>query len=1071
MALSKKNPGRRANNEHYACIFRFFPEAVSLTRSSDGVLLDVNEAFEQLTGYLRGEVVGRRTAQLGCWLDPDKWEEVSRQLEANGEVRDLDTRIMCKDGRFAFILMTLRRLEIEGEQCYLAVVRDISEHKQAEERGKEREEELQAKLDTLLSPDEDISGEEVRRIIDFQQTQEMMNSFYKVTKISIGLLDLKGNILAATGYQDLCAKFHRLHPQTLANCIESDVYLSQEGLEEENCKIYKCRNNMWDIATQITVAGKHIANLFLGQFFFEDEVPDRETFTRQAEAYGFDKDEYLAALDRIPRWSRETIHNVMEFYSHLARMVAKLSYRNIRLAKALVERKRAEEALRESKETFAKAFHTAPISMAISTIEEGSFLEVSEAFERLTGYTRDEAVGRTAPELGLWHDPLERRELVALLEKDGEVRDREFTLRGRNGEFRAGLFSGVVINLHGEKRLLSLVSDITQRKRVEEALRESEEKFAKAFRATPSVLSISTIAEGRYIEVNEAFVRVTGYLREEAIGRSSLELNIWETPEVRTRFLLELREKGKVRDLEARFRNKNGGLVEGLLSAEIIEIKGEQCLLILVNDITARKLAEESLKVSEAEKSLILNSTIDLVIYHDVDMKVVWGNQKALDSVGMLLEEMVGRYCWEIWHQRSEACPGCPVVLARDTGAPQEAEIRSPDGREWYIRGFPVKNDDGRVKGVVEFCLEITERKRAEYALLESERLLESEKRFRSLFEHMLEGVAYCKMLFDENGSPVDFVYLDVNRAYSELFGLHDLVGKRVGELVPGIRESAPELFEVYGRVASTGRPEKCEIYIKQLSLWRSMSVYSTEKGYFVAVSENITERKRFEAELRESHHKLRKLTAHLNLTRERGRKAFARKVHDELGTSLTLLKFDLAWLKRNYPPDDKTVAERIKAMDELIHECTKTIQRITSELRPSLLDEQGLAAAIEWQAKEFENRSGISCTLEIDAATPPLSQDKSINVYRIFQESLSNVMRHAGATCVAVSLAKAGQKLVLRITDNGVGISDHEISSATSFGILGMEERARLCDGNIIIKGSPGRGTTISVSIPTCEG
>lgn len=613
--------------------------------------------------------------------------------------------------------------------------------------------------------------------------------------------------------------------------------------------------------------------------------------------------------------------------------------------------------------------------------------------------------------------------------------------------------------------------NISEHKRTEDALRESEEKFAKSFQATPSVLSISTIDEGRFIEVNETFERVTGYLREEAIGHTSLELNIWGIPEERTRFLQELQEAGKVRNLEARFRNKSGGLIVGLLSAEIIEIEGKQCLLTLVNDITARKLAEEALKVSEAEKTLILNSTIDLVVYHDLDMRVVWGNCKAIDSLGMQLEEMVGRHCWEVWHQRSEACGNCPVVLARDTGKPQEGEIRTPDGREWYIRGFPVKDEDGKVKGVVEFCLEITERKRAEYALLESERLLESEKRFRSLFEHMLEGVAYCRILYDKNGCPDDFEYLDVNSAYSALTGWHDIVGKKVSELLPGLREATPELFELYGRVASTGRPEKCEIFLKQLSLWRSMSVYSTEKGYFVAVSENITERKRIEAELNESHHRLRELTAYLTLRREQELKGFARRVHDELGTSLTLLKFDLSWIKRNYPPDEKEVAERIKAMDDLIHECTKTMQRITSDLRPALLDEQGLAATLEWQAKEFENRSGISCRLEIDNATPPLSQDNSINVYRIFQESLSNVLQHADATSVTISLARTGSRIVLQITDNGVGINVRQVSSAASFGILGMEERARLCGGDITIEGIPGKGTTISLSIPFEEG
>ena len=674
-------------------------------------------------------------------------------------------------------------------------------------------------IGTPISVTFDINDEDVRQSIDFEQIQELMDSFYALTKIGMALTDLKGNVLVATGWQDICTKFHRVHPETLANCIESDIYLSQ-GLKNERYKIYKCKNNMWDIATPITLEGVHFANLFLGQFLFDDEEPDIETFTRQADAYGFDKEKYLAALERIPHWSRETVRNVMEFYSRLARMIAELSYRNIHMAQALV--------------------------------------------------------GRT---------------------------------------------------------------------RMETALRESEEKFAKSFRANPAILTITTLAEGRYVEVNEAFERFTGFRREEVIGRTSLELNIWENPEVRAGFLKTLQEEGRVREREVRFRCKGGEIIVAIVSAEIIEINGEALLLLLVNDITARM--------------------------------------------------------------------------------------------------------------------------RAEHALFESEKLLESERRFRSLFEHMLEGVAYCRMLYDEHGCPEDFVYLDVNSAYGELTGLHDVVGKKISEVLPGIRESSPELFEAYGRVAFTGTPEKFEIYMKQLSLWRSMSVYSTEQGSFVAVFENINERKRIEAELKESHHKLQELTAHTNLTRERGRKEFARKVHDELGTSITLLKFDLAWLKRNYPTDNEAVVERIRAMEEHIHECTKNIQRITTELRPSLLDEQGLAAAVEWQMAEFEKRSGISCVAEIDGAMPPLGQDTSINIYRIFQEALANVMRHAGATRVEVSLSMVGEHLLLRISDDGSGIREEEISAHTSFGILGMEERARLCGGIIVINGTPGAGTTVSLTIP----
>lgn len=775
-------------------------------------------------------------------------------------------------------------------------------------------------------------------LIDIPKLQVLMDQFYAATGIPVGIIDCDSEILIATGWQEICTGFHRSHPVTAERCRQSDDYIKSHP-HTDDYVAYKCRNGLWDIAKPIVIAGKHCATLYLGQFFYEDEAIDEDFFRRQAQEFGFDSDHYLAALRRIPVFSREKVLQIMDYYNSFVDFIVSMGLANYRQA-----------------ETAAK-------------------------------------------------------------------------------------------------------------------LSESEVKFAKYFRVTPSILTITTLAEGRFVEVNEAFERVIGFRREEVIGRTSLELNIWETPEHRTSFLRILQEEGRVRELEARFRCKQGEIIVALLSAEIIEINGKGFLLLLVNDITARKRAEEALKVSEAEKSLILNSTIDLVIYHDTEMKIVWGNQRALDSVGMRLEELTGRHCWEIWHQRSAPCTGCPVVSARDTGEPQEGEIRSPDGREWYIRGFPVKDDNGRVTGVVEFCLEITAHKRAEYALLESNRLLESEKRFRSLFEHMLDGVAYCRMLYDENGSPVDFIYLDVNSAYSELTGLHDVIGRKVSELLPDLRESDPELFGVYGRVAATGRPERLELFIKQLSLWRSMSVYSTEKGHFVTVSQNITDRKRFEAELRESHHKFRELAAHMNQAREREQKAFARKVHDELGTSLTVLKFDLAWLKRNHPPTDKTFSERISAMDELIHESTITVQRITSELRPSLLDEQGLAAAIEWQTAEFEMRSGIACSLAIDPSLPSLNQDRTINVFRIFQQSLSNVLRHARATSVLISLAQTASQLVLEITDNGRGISDEEISAATSFGILGMRERARLCDGIITIQGVQGKGTTILVSIPLNDG
>jgi len=637
MTSSKNLRETVANSEKYHRLFQFFPDAISLTRASDGILLDANGAFEQLTGYRREEIIGRKTAHLGCWLDPVSWEEVSKALEATGEVRDLDTRLQCKDGRLASILLTLRLLEMEGEPCYLAVVRDITDRKRAEEKAREREDELRSKLDTLLSPDIDISGDDIRRIIDFQAIQELMNSFYKLTKIGMALIDLKGNILVATGWQDICTKFHRMHPQTLANCIESDIILSRNG--EGDRRIYKCKNNMWDMAIPITVGGEYIASVFLGQFLFEDEVPDRETFARQAETYGFDKEEYLAALERVPRWSRETIHNVMEFYTCFASMIAELSYRNIRLARVLGERKRAEEALKVLAAEKSVILNST-IDLVLYHDKDMRILWMNREACDSAGMQPEELVGRHCWEI--WHQRTEACSgcpVIAAFDtgepQEAEIRSsdgRQWHIRGFPVRDDEGKVMGVT----------EFCLDITERKRMEQALRESEVNFATVFRATPSVLVISTLAEGRYIEVNETFERVIGYRREEAIGRTSLELDIWEDPKARTRFIRLLQERGKVRDLEARFRSKTGEIFVGLVSAEVIEMKGEARLLILVNDITARKRAEEALGESEGRYRTLFEGASDAILtIHDG--LIVNCNNKALELFRSTPEEFIGK--------------------------------------------------------------------------------------------------------------------------------------------------------------------------------------------------------------------------------------------------------------------------------------------------------------------------------------------------------------------------------------------------------------------------------------------
>ncbi len=198
------------------------------------------------------------------------------------------------------------------------------------------EQNLIGKISNLLSPYYAIEQEEFGNVIDIQQIQSLMDDFYKLTNVGIAIIDLKGNILVATGWQDICTKFHRVHPDTLRNCIESDMRLT-ENVNEGEYLVYKCKNNMWDMVTPIVMGGRHVGNLFLGQFLFEDEVPDLAVFKAQAAQYGFDHEEYLAALKMVPRWSRDKVHEIMTFYSKFASMIGRLSYSNLKLANTLIE--------------------------------------------------------------------------------------------------------------------------------------------------------------------------------------------------------------------------------------------------------------------------------------------------------------------------------------------------------------------------------------------------------------------------------------------------------------------------------------------------------------------------------------------------------------------------------------------------------------------------------------------------------------------------------------------------------------------------------------------------------------
>jgi PAS domain S-box-containing protein len=264
----------------------------------------------------------------------------------------------------------------------------------------------------------------------------------------------------------------------------------------------------------------------------------------------------------------------------------------IAVAIDITESKKMEQALRESEEKFAKAFSSSPNAVCLVSIEDSKFIEINDSFMRFIGYSKEEIIGHTPDELNLWVNPEDITGMTKSLQETGSLVNAEIKSRMKSGEIRIGLFSAQTIDIGGRQRMILVITDTTEQVKAKEALRESEEKFSKAFRASPEAIVITRLSDDVYLEVNDSFTRVFGFTREEAIGHKSRELSIWTKPDERKKMILRLMEHGLVSNEEYQFRTRLGEICTVLFSAELIEYEGEHCMLSVANDITDYKRME-----------------------------------------------------------------------------------------------------------------------------------------------------------------------------------------------------------------------------------------------------------------------------------------------------------------------------------------------------------------------------------------------------------------------------------------------------------------------------------------------
>ena len=313
---------------------------------------------------------------------------------------------------------------------------------------------------------------------------------------------------------------------------------------------------------------------------------------------------------------------------------------------------------------------------------------------------------------------------------------------------------------------------------------------------------------------------------------------------------------------------------------------------------------------------------------------------------------------------------------------------------------------------------------------------------------------------------------VEFNKSACETFGYNkeEIVGKHVHNLYFNEEEGLNVSSQILKKGMFTGEIKNVRKNGEVFTSLLSAALMRDEKGEIIGAvgnSRDISDQKQSEAELKSSREQLRALTEHMHQVREKERTLIAREIHDELGQALTALKMDVSWIERNLPEKIESLPEKIKSMSELINETLKTTKEIIYELRPTILDDFGLEAALEWYANEFQNRTEITCEVHTYIEKLILDQNRSTTIYRIFQESLTNAARHANATRVNVNIKEDNGNLVLRVKDNGKGITEEQINNSKSFGLIGMSERLLLLKGNLEVCGVKDKGTTIVATIP----
>jgi PAS domain S-box-containing protein len=756
-----------------------------------------------------------------------------------------------------------------------------------------------------------------------------------------------------------------------------------------------------------------------------------------------------------------------------------LAAANEELRQEITRRKQVEATEKESRQLYEALVQS--IDGIVCEMDGQTFRVtfVSRRAEEILGYPVEQWL--TEPDFWLNHlHPDDRARTVeakaeAVARKEGRRLDyRMIAADGRVVWFKDILT--VTVRRDGRTLLRGVKVDMTELRRVEAALRESEERFRRAFVSNPAVNVICSFPDGRFLYVNDAFVRTFGYVPEEAVGKTSVELGLWPDPGEEQELARMAREGEPVRGYEARLHAKSGRMVDVLTFTEVIEVAGAPRLLVMMSDITQRKRAEELLRAREQHFRALIENSSDAIALFGPDGSIHYASPSTPRVLGYTPEELVSFNAFELVHPEDGGAlqRNLDAILGRPgANSDVQVRVRHKDGEWRWIEGaFTNMIDEPNVGAIVNNFRDITERKRSEEAI---------QKLLHDLTERVKELAALhdAARILQQEGTEVPTLLRHLAELLPPAFQYPETTAARVrlghDEAVTLGFTDSPSTLRV-DFATTDGQLGSIEVvYIGNSPPTTEWAFLAEEHRLISTLADMLRtayDRRQAEKQLRSTSEKLRALSARLQSAREEEGIRIARELHDELGAALSSLRWDLEDIHEvisEFTDISQFAAlrKKIEVLIKLTDTTVTTVRRISSELRPIALDELGLIEAIEWQAQQFQARTGIIVNCACPVESEDLTQEQSTAIFRIFQEALTNVLRHAQATRVDLMAKREVGCFVLTISDNGRGITADEQLGSHSLGLLGMRERATLIGGKIQITGDEGEGTVVTLRVP----